>query len=116
MPGMMPDEVLAVCRLRQWAADRTAMRAARTTDYSRNGWRERRARDVDARLVRVIDFERALTRLPDEQQAILLLTYREHQPQSTIAQVTGCSVRALAYKLPAARQALARTLDLLNLL
>jgi hypothetical protein len=26
MLGMMPDEVLAVCRLRQWHADRAALR------------------------------------------------------------------------------------------
>ena len=116
MPGMTPDEVLAVCRLRQWAADRTALRSARTTDHSRIGYRERRARDVDARLVRVIDFERALTRLPEEQQTILLLTYREHRDQKQVSTLAGISVRALNYKLPAARQALARTLDLLNLL
>jgi hypothetical protein len=33
-----------------------------------------------------------------------------------VARLTGVSVRAIAYKLPAARQALARTLDLLDLL
>jgi DNA-directed RNA polymerase specialized sigma24 family protein len=116
MPGMMPDEVLAVCRLRQWAADRAAMRAGQVTNYQRQGWRERRARDSNARLVRVIDFERALSRLSQEHQAILLLTYREHQPQDRVSTLTGVSVRALSYKLPAARQALARTLDRLDLL
>ena len=55
---MMPDEVLAVCRLRQWAAARAAMRAGQVTNYQREGWRERRTRDSNARIVRVIDFER----------------------------------------------------------
>jgi DNA-directed RNA polymerase specialized sigma24 family protein len=113
---MMPDEVLAVCRLRQWAADRAALRGARTTEYKRTGWKERRTRDVDARLVRVIDFERALSRLTQEHQSILLLTYREHQPQDRVSTLTGVSVRALTYKLPAARQALASILDRLDLL
>lgn len=116
MPGMTPDEVLAVCRLRQWAADRTALRDAKTTDYQRTGWRERRTRQVDARLVRVIDFERALTRLTQEQQTILLLTYREHRDRAEVSTLAGISPRSLTDKLPAARQALARTLDLLNLL
>ncbi len=113
---MMPDEVLAVCRLRQWAADRAAMRAGHVTNYHRHGWRERRARDTNARLIRVIDFERALSRLSEEHQAILLLTYREHQPSDKVSALTGISLRALSYKLPAARQALATILDRLDLL
>ena len=80
------------------------------------GWKERRSRNFNARLVRVIDFERALTRLPQERQALLLLTYRERQPQDTIARLTVCSVRAISYKLPEARRALGRTRDLLDLL
>jgi hypothetical protein len=74
MRGVMPDEVLAVCRLRQWVADRAAMRAGQVTKYQREGWRERRTRDSNARIVPVIDFERALSRLSEERQAVLLLT------------------------------------------
>ena len=116
MPGMMPDEVLAVCRLRQWAFDRAAMRSGQVTNYQREGWTERRTRNSDARLVRVIDFERALSRLSQEHQAILMLIYREHQDYRAAAAATGVSVRALSYKLPAARQALASILDRLDLL
>jgi hypothetical protein len=50
--------------------------------------------------VRVIDFERALSRLTPEHQSILLLTYLEHQPQDKVSTLTGVSVRALSYKLP----------------
>lgn len=109
---MMPDEVLAVCRLRQWSADRAAMRAGNVTNYQREGWTERRTLNNDARIVRVIDFERALSRLSREHQKNLMLIYREHQDYRAVAQATGVSVRALS----AARQALARTLDLLDLL
>lgn len=66
--------------------------------------------------MRVIDFERALTRLPAEQQTILFLTYCEHRDRTEVSKLAGISPRALSDKLPAARQALARTLDLLNLL
>ena len=116
MPGMMPDEVLDVCRLRQWAKDRAAMRSGQVTDYQSEDWRELRTRDSNARIVRVIDFERALSRLTEEHQAILLLTYREHRDQRHVSDATGVSVRALSYKLPAARQALASILDRRDLL
>jgi DNA-directed RNA polymerase specialized sigma24 family protein len=102
--------------MRQWAADRTALKSSRTTDYRRAGWKERRTRDTHARLVRVIDFERALSRLTQEHKSILLLTYREHQPYERVSNLTGVSVRALSYKLPAARQAVASVLDRLDLL
>jgi hypothetical protein len=53
----------------------------------------------------------------EEHQAILLLTYREHQPQDRVfTHLTGVSVRVLSYKLPAARQTLAAILDRLDLL
>jgi DNA-directed RNA polymerase specialized sigma24 family protein len=113
---MMPDEVLAVCRLRRWAKDRAAMRSGQVTDYRRQGWRERRTRESDARIVRVVDFELALSHLTEAHQSILLLTCREHRDQRQVSDATGVSVRALAHKLPAARQALARILDRLDLL
>jgi DNA-directed RNA polymerase specialized sigma24 family protein len=61
------------------------MRSGQVTDYRRQGWRERRTRESDARIVRVVDFERALSHLTDEHQSILLLTYREHQSYRTVA-------------------------------
>lgn len=70
-----------VLRIRQWATDRAAVHSAKATSYTRLGWKERRARDVDARLMRVLDFERALGQLPDQQQNLLTLTYRENQRQ-----------------------------------
>jgi DNA-directed RNA polymerase specialized sigma24 family protein len=84
--------------------------------YARQGWRERRARDIDARIVRIVDFERALSRLDPEHQCILLLTYKDHLDQRAVSEAAGISVRALAYKLPAARRALVSILDRLDLL
>jgi DNA-directed RNA polymerase specialized sigma24 family protein len=92
------------------------MRTGQVTEYKRQGWRERRTRESDARIVRVVDFERALSHLTEEHQSILLLTYREHRDQRQVSEAAGVSVRALAYKLPAARQALASILDRLDLL
>jgi hypothetical protein len=45
-----------------------------------------------------------------------MLIFREHQDYRAVAQATGVSIRALTHMLPTARQALARTLDLLDLL
>src|SRR5258708_3389034 len=116
MPGTRtaPDEVLAICRLRQWAADRATMKSGHASNYTRQGWRERRTRDADARLVRFMNFEPAWSRPTPEHQSTLLLTYREHQPRPGVnANRRQCSRTEL--QAPAARQALARTLDLLDL-
>ena len=66
--------------------------------------------------MRCIDFEREFSKLPEDTQTILLLAYREKQPQRVIAQVTGWSPRALSYKLPAALGDLAHLLDKADLL
>jgi hypothetical protein len=76
MPGMMLDEVFS--RLQPAPVGRVSMKSGSVANYSGQGWRERRTRDADARLVRIIDFERALSRLTEEHQSILLLTDREH--------------------------------------
>ncbi len=59
MPGIPCDQVLAIVRLRQWAFDRQALKTAKTTDYRRTGWKHRNSRTADARIVRVLTFERA---------------------------------------------------------
>ena len=94
MPGMMPDEALAVCRLRQWAYGRVHIKSGHVTDYRRQRWRERRTHESDSRIVRVLDFERAMSRLTPEAQSLLILTYREHPDQRQVSDATGVSVRA----------------------
>lgn len=81
------------------------MKSGHVTDYRRQGWRERRRCESDSRIVRVLDFERALSRLTPEARSLLILTYRDHIDHRAVAIAAGISVRALAYKFPTARQA-----------
>ncbi len=98
------------------ATERRQLRSGNTTDYRRSGWRERRQRDADARIVRCLDFERALSTLPMVEQAALIATYRDGLRHHATACAIGCSERKLAYVLPLARLHLAETLDRLDLL
>jgi len=85
-------------------------------EYKREGWTPRCSRTYDARIVRVMDFERALARLPEEEQAILMLIYRDREGQRRTSQSMRCSARKLSYTLPIARQHLAAELERLDLL
>ena len=113
---IQPPEVLAICRLKQWARDRSMLHSGKVARYRRDGWRERRATENDARLVRTIDFEAALSSLSEQQQTILALVYREGQPFEEAARIARISVSTLRYKLRAARHKLADHLDRLGLL
>jgi DNA-directed RNA polymerase specialized sigma24 family protein len=113
---MTTDEALAVARLRQWCSDRIQLASARTCDYRRRGWQTRTDRQFDSRLVRVIDFGRVMEKLEAEEQAALVLTYRDRERFPAIAQMLHCSIRKLTYMIPAARRKLAAELDRLNLL
>jgi DNA-directed RNA polymerase specialized sigma24 family protein len=107
---------MAIMRLKQWAFDRAALRAGRTTRMEFSGWRARRQREADSRQVRVIDFELALSKLDPMHRQILLLTYRDGIRHAQAAYMLGCSVKNIYYLLPAARRRLADTLDRLDLL
>jgi hypothetical protein len=56
------------------------------------------------------------SKLDTDAQTILLLAFREHQPQRVICRIARCSGRALAYKVPAALAQLAALLDRANML
>lgn len=113
---MTTTESLAVLRLRQWAYDRALARAGAAIDLRRQGWIERRSRQADARLVRVLDFERAFAHLPHSARALLLLIYRDEKSESTAADILGISTRTVYTQLPHARRLLADTLDRADLL
>jgi DNA-directed RNA polymerase specialized sigma24 family protein len=113
---MHPDEALAVARLRQWCHDRLQLTSARTIDYQRTGWRQRKDTEFDSRLVRVIDFGRALANLDADEQAALIFAYRDRERWPQIAQALCCSIRRVSYLIPTARRKLAAHLDRLNLL
>jgi len=114
--AIYPDEALAIARLRQWSYDRLALASARATSYERQGWQKRNTRQFNAQLVRVIDFGRALATLDADEQAALILAYRDRECYTAIAAALHCSERKLADLIPGARQKLARVLDRLNLL
>ena len=112
-------EALALARMRQWSAERQALKSGKISRYlARPGRppREESHNRHDAALVRCIDFEREFGKLTTDSQTLLLLAYRERQPQKVIAQITGWSHRAVSYKLPAALTDLARLLDRADLL
>jgi DNA-directed RNA polymerase specialized sigma24 family protein len=114
--GIPPDEVLAIARLRQWRADRSIMRSGKTVTLQREGYTPRSSARFDARQVRVIDFERALSMLTKDEQTILLMSYGDRQDQPDTAEILGCSTRKVSYTLPPARKRLASILDKLDLL
>lgn len=109
-------EVLAVARLRQWAADRLAVQHGRVTNYKRQGWQQRNSRSEDAKIVRVIAFAEALATLDPDEQAALVLAYRDREREPDIAAALGCSTRKICYLLPTARRKLADALDRRDLL
>lgn len=113
---MEPDQALAIARLRQWATLRIGVRHGKTTNYARSGWAQRNQSTFDARQVRVIDFERALSQLSNDEQIALVHRYRDHERDIEIAQAMGCSVRKVNYVLPLARMKLTAALDRLDLL
>lgn len=98
-------------RIRQWAFDRMVLRSAKTTNYQRTGWTQRSERSFDARQVRVLDFERVLDRLGDEEQTALVLKYRDGETVEAIGRALNCSVRKVEYVVKGARQKLAASLD-----
>lgn len=116
MAGTPAHHVLAILRIRQWADDRTKLRAGIGTNYARTGWRERRLRDADSRIVRVLSFEQALSQLNPAEQAALVAYYRDDLTQRTVARIIGCSPRKIDYFLPGALQHLAEILDRHDLL
>jgi len=113
---MSTSEALALARLRQWCYDRLQLNGARTVDYQRHGWQQRNSATFDARLVRVIDFERAMSTLNADEQAALILTHRDRERAHRVAIALRCSERKLSYLLQNARRKLAHTLDRLDLL
>jgi DNA-directed RNA polymerase specialized sigma24 family protein len=121
--GWTPLEALAVCRLRQWRADRTILRGGGVA-ASRNQAAAHRTGPTgvnhpsrfDARIVRCVSFEKALATLPVEHQQILMLVYAERQSQTEASNATGRSIRSIQMHLDTARAELTAALDKLDLL
>lgn len=108
--------MLAVLRIKQWRQDRTHLHAGRISNYKKTGWIARRAAQFDARIVRVLDFERALATLTPHQQSILLAAYGDGERHREIARIEGVPDRTLHYQLKGARAQLANALNRRGLL
>jgi DNA-directed RNA polymerase specialized sigma24 family protein len=109
---------LARIRLEHWSAERSAIRNGKTTNFKSPGRPPHtpNTNRFDAALVRCIDFEREFSKLTGDEQTILLLGFREHQPHRVIAQIARRSERAVSYKIPAGLAQLARLLDRASML
>jgi RNA polymerase sigma factor (sigma-70 family) len=66
---------------------------------------------ADAALVNVLDFERALGKLPDQLQLLLVFRYRDGQNQKQVAEALGVSVRTVSTLEGLAVSKLAESLD-----
>jgi DNA-directed RNA polymerase specialized sigma24 family protein len=113
---MTPRQAIAMLHIKQWRNDRTKLNAGITTSYKRTGYRERRQRDADARIVRTVDFERAIATLDTTSQALLISAYYCGHTRNETAAALGISERAANYKIPQALDALAETLQRRDLL
>lgn len=109
-------EALAVARLRQWANERVSLMSGKITNYKRTGWQSRTNRSADAKLIRVLAFGEALATLEADEQAALVLTYRDRERIDAVAVAIGCSARKVCYLVPTARRKLADELDRRSLL
>jgi DNA-directed RNA polymerase specialized sigma24 family protein len=108
---MTTFEALAVAHLRKWAFERLRCQNGKVRNPAAVGWTQRDNRTADAALVRVIDFERALSELSQEEAVALIARYRDRQPDAVTAISLGCSVRKVSYLVPEARRKLAASLD-----
>ena len=98
-------DLLAIIALRRWAYDRAALRSARTTNYKTTGWQKRSNRLADARIVRVVDFERTLGMLtPTQQQELLTLVYRHGHNCSEAAALMRSNPESAPYQTRARTQ------------
>jgi len=113
---MQPDEVIAAMRLRQWVYEKARTKNGRTTHISPRGWQERRQREFDARIVYVLDIERAMAQLDPTEQTLIIARYRDRFTEPEIACAAGCSTRTVSRALPAAMKHFATILDRLDLL
>lgn len=92
------------------------LRCGGTVAYKRSGWQQRATRSYDARLVRVLAFEQAFSKLTSGEQSLLLFAYRDGISSGTVSHIAACSVPFAQASLHAARLRLANILDRRDLL
>ncbi len=119
--GALPaDEALALAHLRRYTCERRQALSGRTTTNvdprNQPGRNSNRANRWDDRLIRCIDFARALSELDPLESVILQLVYCDGETLEAAGRATGRSARHIQDRLPIARRALVVALEERNLL
>jgi len=115
-------DALVILRLRQWRQNREILRSGVTRRFvdpdARPGRKTRSSNSnhAEARLIAVIDLERVLNLLHEDERTALIAVYHDGQTMRRAAEIMDISDRKMAYLLPAARAKLANLLDRRNLL
>ena len=113
--GLASDEALAIAQLRRYGYDRRAARLGNAaTDLDprgRPGSNGGRTNRYDARIVRVVDFDRALSSIGGHNAAMLQMYYCDGEDQALVAEAIGVSIRTLHGMLPKALQLLVSALE-----
>jgi DNA-directed RNA polymerase specialized sigma24 family protein len=115
---MPADEALAVSQLRRYGYDkRQAHLGKGAGDLAQRGRPGTNSTNrYDARLVRVVDFGRALSSMSNIDSTLVQLYYCDGESLTLVSQALGISVRTLSTRLPLARRALLNALEEFNLL
>jgi DNA-directed RNA polymerase specialized sigma24 family protein len=109
-------EVKAITRIRLWQHDRNLLRRGTAVDYRRQGWQKRGTALYDARLVRVVDFERVLESLAPEDQQLIILAHCEQRTARETAAIVGAEESTARRRTDRALARLAIALDRAGLL
>jgi DNA-directed RNA polymerase specialized sigma24 family protein len=113
-----PKQIMAIARLRQWRTDRIALNNPKTHKISK----QTQARAVrgsaiyDARIVRALDFERALAKLPPREIQAMILHCADRESLDSVAAILACSNRTASYLVADATRRLADELERRDLL
>lgn len=115
--GMPADEALAVSQLRRYGYDKRCAHLGKAAgDLAQRGRPGTNSTNrYDARLVRVVDFGRALSSMSNIDSTLVQMYYSDGESLTLISQATGVSVRTLSSRLPIARRALLNALEAFNL-
>jgi DNA-directed RNA polymerase specialized sigma24 family protein len=109
-------EVKVIAAIRRWCYDRAKLTSGRGNQYQHRGFQRRDERTYDARQVRVLDFERVFSKLPEGSQVLLLLAHRDGLGECELAAMIGADWRTMRRWLMDTRIALGTLLEARDLL
>ncbi|HKF48038.1 MAG TPA: hypothetical protein VKB38_11825 [Terracidiphilus sp.] len=109
-------EALAVRAVKRWQRDREQLKSGKPMPYLARGFCSSERRQADARLVRVVAFERTFELMSPEDQALILAAHRDGSSAAAIAASEALPERSTRHHLRLARLKLADLLDRRHLL